>query len=391
MRSLRHPALVLALFLSTSLGSLLPAQEIDSSAAAQLMVMSDGRIVRGKVTRHAVGYYIEKNGGSILVPAEQVRCVARDLQDAYRQQREQMIDPTSTMLIQLAEWCISYRMYDEAGDELRRALRRDPQNEVAREMLDRLDRMMRADPLKSSKAAPRTDSSGGFTADVEALGGLSRPLAAEFTAKIQPLLINKCGNAGCHGTVSDNEFRLAHVRIGGANHRRSSEMNLALALKYVDVAQPLQSALLTTPQGAHGGSSLAIFGGPNGATQESLLKDWVIRVGAERQAAADLLAGRTPLKTPATTVAAKSPFPPVAAPYATAAGQVQTASYEPNGNNVPSEILLTRGEEMPASDNGDILPGSDRPPRPLPRHDKFDPEEFNRQFGQGARVPGSRR
>ena len=385
MRSLRHPALVLALLLSGGTDDSLLAQEIDSSAAAQLMVMSDGRILRGKVTRHAVGYYIEKGGGSILIPAEQVRCVARDLPDAYRQQREQMIDPTATMLIQLAEWCISYRLYEEAGDELRRALRRDPQNEVAREMLDRLDRMMRSDPLKSSKTTHRTDSSGTFTADVEALGGLSRPLASEFTAKIQPLLINKCGNAGCHGLVSDNEFRLTHVRIGGANHRRSSEMNLALALKYIDPAHPLQSQLLTTPQGSHGGSTLAIFGGPNGAVQEKLLKDWVTRVGAERQAAADLLAGRTPLKTPAAGTAPKSPFPP-AAP-----GEGQTASFEQTSSSPAPEVMLTRGEDESSAGDKDLLPGADRPPRPLPRHDRFDPEEFNRQFGQSVRVPGSRR
>ncbi|OYW23662.1 MAG: hypothetical protein B7Z55_03350 [Planctomycetales bacterium 12-60-4] len=370
-----HSALWLIALAMASQAINVRAEESSTNPAPELLiVMSDGRTLRGRVTRHAIGCYVERSGGTILIPKEQIRCVARDLRDAYRQQREQMIDPTSAMLIQLAEWCIAYRMYDEAGDELRRALRRDPENDVARKMLSRLDEMLRAEPTKSYSTAS-VDATGFLTTDVESLGGLSKSTAAEFTAKIQPLLINKCANAGCHGGEGTDSFRLTHVRLQSPNHRRAAEQNLAAVLKLIDADGPAQTRLLTAADGAHGGAILATFGGSGGSIQRDLLRGWVQTVITERRADAEQYAQRTPLKQ-SDSKSQRNP------------ATISTASAEEPVAELPavksSNVRQVSAETMPEMDE---LPGANRPPRPLPRHDPFDPEEFNQQSLRAESFP----
>jgi hypothetical protein len=356
------------------------AQSAPAAPGKLLVVMTDGRVLRGEVTRHASGYFVERPGGRVLVPHEQIRCVARNLPDAYRQQREAMVDPTAATLIQLAEWCISYHLYDEAADELRRALRRDPEHEIARKMLARVQDQLLAAPAKSLER-PRVDRAGLLTPEVESLGGLSKETAATFTSKIQPLLVNKCGNAGCHGQVDDNGFRLSHVRFGSANHRRLAEMNLALVMKSIDVHNPHNSQILQQIRGGHGGAPVTLFGGPQGAAQLKTLTDWVHAVSAERVAEEQRLAQRTPLKPRGviqTAAAQSSAGYDGAGPAEPAANGVQTASFTTATDlpapGLPPEPLAVSSPQTPQA-----------PTRR--RIDRFDPEAFNLQYATAPRSP----
>jgi hypothetical protein len=346
------------------------AQTTPDAGSELLVVMTDGRVIRGQTQRHATGYLVERNGGRILVPHEQIRCVARNLPDAYRQQRESMIDPTAASLIQLAEWCISYHLYDEAADELRRTLRRDPENDTARRMLARIQDTLLAAPAKSLETPP-VGRDGTLTPEVESLGGLSKEAAATFTTRIQPLLMNKCGNASCHGTAAENEFRLHMVRIGSANHRRSAEANLALVMKYVDVHDPPRSPLLDKVRKGHGGTPVTLFGGSQGTAQLKLLSDWVDTVSSARVAEEQRLAKRTSLKN--------KPKPATVEPAVAAAAEdvqptVQPAAFSTDA--APAPHLLVSGTN----------PAADPPPKPIPvpakrRVDQFAPAAFNEQFG----------
>jgi hypothetical protein len=345
-----------------------------SDAAPELLiVMTDGRVIRGNAQGHAAGYLVDRTAGRMLVPHEQIRCVARNLPDAYRQQREAMVDPTAASLIQLAEWCISYRLYDEAADELRRALRRDPENDIARRMLARVQEQLLATPTKGLER-PLSNREGLLTPEVESLGGLSREAASNFTTKIQPLLMNKCGNAACHGTEADNGFRLNMVRLGSANHRRSSELNLALVMKYVDMHEPHHSPLLENVRKGHGGAPATLFGGSSGPAQLKILSDWVQTVASERAAEEAKLAKRTPLK--------KAPK--------TAAVEVASAEkFEPSQAAVIPAVATREAVPVPhvlasATRPDDEAKSAAAKPIELPpkrRVDRFDPQEFNEKFG----------
>jgi hypothetical protein len=353
----------------------------------QLAVLADGNIMRGVIAPHPIGYSIERPGGNIVLPKEKVRCVAANLTDAYRLQREQMIEPTSGMIVQLAEWCITYRLYDEAADELRRALRRDPANNTARQMLAKLEEMQRVAPPQMSNSV-RLNSQGDVVADVEALGGLPKKLASEFTAKVQPLLINKCAGTGCHGGSAEREFRLIHVRLGTSNHRRASEQNLAMVLKYVEIERPEESLILTSVMGAHGGARMTLFGGPGGDVQYQILRNWVMSTAESRQTDAQKLARKQRLST-RPMAASVDPEPlPAPTPGRSAEPPAKTFAL------TDLEVIPAAAEDieapLPTVDLDDF--GVPRPAKITPRSDRFDPEVFNRQTAEQAmNRRGSRR
>ncbi|HUQ69654.1 MAG TPA: hypothetical protein VM165_09030 [Planctomycetaceae bacterium] len=374
----RIAAAVLLCAVVIAAGLTVSAQPAPDASGELMVVMTDGRVLRGSVMRHATGYFVERPSGRILVPHEQIRCVAKNLPDAYRQQREAMIDPTAASLIRLAEWCISYNLYDEAADELRRTLRRDPENETARKMLARVQDQLLAEPAKALEK-PYVNRDGVISADVESLGGLSKETAATFTTRIQPLLMNKCGNAGCHGVETDNGFRLTPVRFSSPNHRRSAEMNLALVMKLIDTQEPHRSPLLETIRKGHGGAPATLFGGSQGTAQLRTLTDWVQTVAAERVAEEERLAKRTPLKknskTPTTSETASVP-PKSLSPEPT----IQQVSFTTESG--PAPHLLASGTRP--GDEPKLLakPGELAPKR---RVDRFDPQAFNERFGNAAK------
>jgi hypothetical protein len=321
----------------------------------QYVVFVDGRVLTGLVTRQAGGYLVERDNGRIAVSAEQVRCVAPTLVEAYRLQREALVDPSAADLVKLAEWCMAYRLHDEARDELQRALRRDPHNETVRRMLSRVEEFLLT-PTPPTVPPPNAD--GAIVPDVESLGGLSRPVAALYTARIQPLLINSCGKANCHGAATRSEFRLVPVRHDSRNHRKATEQNLAQVLSWIDVAEPQRSPLLNALEGPHGGASSPVFSGSAALAQQRLLRTWVQDVVRERRAEEARWASLPPLSNKQSSE--KSAAPQV--------GQTPQTSQTGSAGSHPPEVASSVGPT--------ITP----PPTPRPLADAFDPELFNRRF-----------
>jgi hypothetical protein len=278
--------------------------------------------------------------GSMLVPFGHVRLEATDRRDAYRKLRKTLPERTATRHIELARWCLGQNLIDEARVELRDALVLEPNRNEARSMLRRLEQSLHGEKavhLKPSRVPLKTPD-GFEPAEVESLAGLSRESAQQFVSKIQPILMNKCATAGCHGPAARNKFRLTRVRVGRGSHRVFSERNLAVVLRYVDVEHPQRSPLLVTPEGSHGGQSRAIFHGSRGADQMTALAGWVRQVAGERAAQSG----------------------------------TRNDAHSPD-DRLPTSDLRTTSGQTP-SEKGDLLE------RILheERKDAFDPEAFNR-------------
>lgn len=293
-RNLRWLAVIAAVF---SVGSPLAAE---SPVVDQYVLLKSGRVMAGQVQQDAQGYLVTGRNGRLHAPYEHVQLVADSLHDIYRQQRDSRQEPvTPDDRIELARWCISYSLYDEARLELKLVLRSDANHSEARQMLKKLATILRPDRVDEPTPPART-LDGYLVPEAESLGSLSRETAASFTARVQPILVNKCGNARCHGVVSENAFRLVHVRSNLNSHRLHTERNLAAVSPYLDLEQPAKSQLLTVPQGNHGGGTVAIFGGPGGERQLEIIREWVYAAArdrggydAEAEAKAEALAAAT--------------------------------------------------------------------------------------------------
>jgi hypothetical protein len=188
-----------------------------------------------------------------------------------------------------------------------------------------------------------------------------------FAARVQPLLLNRCATAACHGGRSSSEFQLASPGLGKTATLRYTQRNLAAVIQQVNTANPEQSPLLTVPQRPHGGLSSAVFS-ERERPQLELLENWVKKAGQtmpSQSVFANNSSGlpmqnalRQPIPLPGTTDESATALP---------------SSFQ--------SVPLNDGSENSVSTMLDF-------------RDPFDPERFNRRFlppaaEQEASLPAS--
>lgn len=313
----------------------------------RILVTVEGRIIEGAITRNAGGYEVEMGGTRFVIPDAQVRVEATDRQQAYEKLRSTLPPDRPGPHVELARWCMEHALYDAARIELVHALRLDSKHTAARFALRQLEDMTNpAGAIHRAVAVSPPRTAEGFEpAEAVSLAGLSPEAAREFVLRVQPLLINKCGNAACHGPAAQREFSLCPVRPGQAAHRIYSERNLAAVLRRIDPATPLRSPLIVAPAGEHD-EGQPVFRGRGGEAQRELLAGWVEKVAREMP---ELL--------------------PADEPHVASSAPSQAAGSQAYGGAVSASPLTQADEEFLR----EIL----REERP----DAFDPDEFNRRFG----------
>lgn len=315
-----------------------------------MLVLKSGKVVAGVVKSVPGGYMLKRPSGDVLVPLDIVQFEANSLRDAYQKYCESLTpdERTATAHILLARWCLSQQLYEEAEIELKSAIKLEPRRKEAYILLKKLrDNIL--DPVTTESLALTSHSSNdssktvvlsdGTTQKIQSLAGLSRETALTYTRTIEPILMNKCSNASCHGGAPDNDFQLDYIPFGQGVHRAKSERNLAAVLKFIDVDNPRASPLLTEVTNAHGPDGVSLFLGSVGAKQQKALRNWVADIAREKQTSS-----RTVTELVDNTRERRSP---------------RTAT----AHQVDNEIAV---------DDGNL-----EPPELLP--DPFDPEAFNRQ------------
>lgn len=247
---------------------------VPSRLAIGIIVLVDNQVIKGRCTPRPDGYDVEVSSGRLFIESDRIRFVAKDPDDAYLQMRKSQGMLTPEVHMNLARWCLSNNMKEYAELEVLDALRRDPNRADARRMLAALKRTDETDP-SSPSGFTEYSTPKRTTVDMESrsLAGLARPIATEFTRHVQPILINKCATAGCHGVNAESSFQLTSTARGSSPV--ISERNLAAVLKQVDLTRPSSSPLLLVLEKAHGGQASSMFRSRAGSLQMKVLRDWV--------------------------------------------------------------------------------------------------------------------
>jgi hypothetical protein len=233
--------------------------------------------------------------------------------------------------------------------------------------------------------------------EVESLGGLSNESARAFTQRIQPLLMNKCGNVACHGSTNREDnltgFHLIPVRNGSNSHRLYAERNLAEVMRQIDINEPGHSPLSIVPQGTHAGTS-GIFHGTGGNAQLKTLRAWINSVADEKQAEEQALAARPSIASKAKRPVMASSKPPAlldgddgdyVVPAAAVSKPLQKAvtahlteeSTPPFRADIQAGLKRVEDEDTAASKSE---PKTNYKDPDKPSDDAFDPNAFNRRF-----------
>lgn len=260
-----------------------PAVVSDASkpaSAERVLLLQSGKIVKGAIRQTTAGYAVNVPGGQLVLPFEQVRFNAEDLEEAYRLQRSALPERPVSAHIELARWCHTNGLPDQACQELRDVLRVEPESTLARTMLQRI-----SDQLLATKDLPavgaRNNGQYSMLGDpklgvpAKTLGGLPREAALDFVSKVQPLLVNRCATSGCHGIGSGNSFELQRTKLGKSPPKAHSESNLAAVLEHIDREKPFSSPLLVKLRGETRSSGVRQPHGDLSREQMQTLRNWI--------------------------------------------------------------------------------------------------------------------
>jgi hypothetical protein len=333
--------------------------------APSMIVLHNGEVIAGKITKMDDVYLVDLPYGRIRVKQSDVDLVCSNLDEGYRLKRNTIQIGNVHDHLELAQWCLRHNLMGQASVELADAASVDPKNPMVAALQHRL-KMAMEPPAPAGEKAPATLPSGPSSAELDRmLRGMPRGAVESFTQSVQPVLLNQCATSGCHGPQAEAGLRLYRVSGGAATSRRSTQRNLYSVLKYIDLANPSESRLLTAARKPHGTVQHAIFT-ERQAGQYQRIAEW-----------ANQLAGRPTERMPA-SVARKNGPAEVTEPQfddqpATLPREANKAQ-RLNGAKTPR---TARRPGTPSRNADDPAPASfDQP------SDSQDPEVFNRQYGQ---------
>jgi hypothetical protein len=309
---------------------------------AGVLLLRNGQVLSGLVTRAGDYYIVTINEGSeIRERASEVEAFCGSLDEVYEFKQRRLFGGGASPHLELAEWCLRHGLHGRCAQQLIAAMRLEPDNQRLKDLERRLELATAPppSPVEPKAAAPPTVSPEQIDKTLQTLPPGS---VEKFTAVVQPILLNRCGNNQCHGPAAKSEFRLLRPADGQIASRRFTQRNLYATLAQLDLNDPEASPLVTLPQRQHGSALVPVF---DKQTQNQL---------AELIAWAKLTATR-PTAAPATIGPANatlSQSAPAAAPAA----------------NTPRVDVMRPPLDAPPSS------------RTFTPRDRYDPEIFNRRF-----------
>ncbi len=360
---------VWAVALFFSLNSSISAADAISTLLPQagVVVLRNGRVLTGSVISDGDQLVIKLAEKSIVrIPTSSVEYYGRDLRDAYHFKQQSIQRGNSSQVLDLAEWCLSQKLINEARHELGSALVIDPDNPRIPVIARRIQSIERN---KTTSPRPSKPSTFNPTIDAKELDALVKELPPavieQFTSKIQPLLLNRCATSGCHGLRTASSFRLYRPVSGHLITRRFTQRNMFRALQRIETSDPARSPLLKVPKGPHGSAEHAIFK-KDDQKQYAELAAWV-------ELSARSIAGdrsrHASRNAPLTIPTFNRPERPV------------SYQHELRGSAKPSPQQQTQKHQpLPGSSNSYNTVPEQQEPRQVSKEDPFDPEVFNRRF-----------
>jgi hypothetical protein len=341
-----------------------------------MLLLKNGETLEGTISAAGDYYLVVAENTEMQVRTRDVEVACRNLDEVVAHKMSRLNPRSADDRIALAQWCIDRELYGIAARELAAAYRIDDTHPRIPLLERRMKAAMTAPRALPPPPKPAEPSIDEATVNA-ALAALSSEAVHDFTVRVQPLMMNYCATAGCHGPKPKSDFHLERVYLNELNDSRVVRRNLYAVLKQIDRRAPASSKLLTKPLSPHGGGKNALFHAHN-TEHYRQLAIWVGRVASAAPAqstppttaaatrATDPLLQRLPIAPPggATTPAATPPSteaPPATTP---AAAMLQSAT--------PASASSTPAGSAPTGT-------SPSAPAERPGVDPFDPEVFNRR------------
>jgi hypothetical protein len=281
------------------------------TAPYHTLLLANGELLAGFVVREVDTIVVTtKRGATLRIPDKEILHFSRDAEDALQFLRRAANLNDCDQVVKLAEWALQNKLFNECEFELNRASQIDSTHTSLPNLQERLRYAQgTASPpvgqpsskFSSSAAKPVPQLRTSDLTDEE------RQSLAVFTKHLQPLLVNQCATAGCHGRAvhvadGDNTY-LIHRPIRGRGFTSAQSIaNLQATLRFVDASQPLESRLIKSLRHAD------VHAGFMESRQQITLRQierWLATFPAAQKAAA--AANRQRARTAATPVSNSQP------------------------------------------------------------------------------------
>ncbi len=367
------------------------------------VLLKNDRVLLGQVQPQGDVFIVRiADQSNISLAKDQVVFVGRDLEDIYQFKLRSIANWNVGDHFKLTRWCMVNDMLDKAAHHYQEVAKQAGSHPRVQQLAIELKtRMLEVaefreflglQPLRQPTsggqlAQPNAPQSQSTQPDVKLASGsfhaAQHPhVVSRFNERIQPILLNRCSQAACHGGQSSNSLKL--IEPYSKTFSQNSSDNLAQVLAQVASDPETLSPLLDFATRAHGIQRHAGIA----VTETELiteLREWIRMVQNPVVTAVGTSSQLSPATTPAVANqplagarrAAVDALQPVS-PGAASLKQVPRGGAEPLVSD--SEI-----EALEAQLDAILGPAARTPATTAPPNaslDPFDPAEFNRRSQQ---------
>lgn len=377
---------------------LLSVSSLSAQVTGGALLLKNDRVLAGRVELRGEFYAVTiADQSRVSIPVDQVAHVGRDREELYQFKAKSITRWRVGDHFHFTRWCLLNDLLDQAAEHYlyvaKEAAGHPRVEQLAKELKKKLLEQpdFRAHlglaPLEESTKTPnRWAGSNSQEAEVVSASdarslaetAMHPQIAARFSQRIQPILMNRCSQAACHGAQSQNGLRL--IEPYAQAYAKISSDNLRSVLGQVSTNDQEMSALIkyaTTVHGIQRQPAISI-------TETNLLSelgDWIrlvqnpvvpaVATSPEEQPNQAIQAARAREFVPFTPAIKLVPVSPGASPLR----QVPKSNGFPAGD-LPTEAEIDALDRQLKRLLGEPESSSIRPQQSL---DPFDPAEFNRQ------------
>jgi hypothetical protein len=261
-------------------------------ASRSLVVLRNGEVLEGQISRDGDRTIVSSEGAEIRLSPREVDFTCQTLDEAYTIQHNRVIAGRIEDHLNLADWCLRHQLLGYAAREITSAMQLDAKNPRVTQLDGRLRRALVPEPMQAVDAGVSTAARPVPTDQLERLVRSLPPGTVEsFTATVQPMLLNYCATAGCHGPSSQSQFTLSRAPLEKFASRRLTERNLYNTLQWIDHDSPIDSKLLSAAREPHGPNQASGATGVGTAKYQELVS-WVLQASPNTNFGPSNIAGR---------------------------------------------------------------------------------------------------
>lgn len=239
----------------------LPVKDLEVSKTAptekRFYLLKTGYLLEGNAENDGTHYDVKTEFGGMRIPVSNVEHVASSREEVFRYKKDRTDPGNVSESTKLAEWCFANALTEEGIEEYERVLPLAPNPLMADFIRKRLDTVKDSahDGFDAiGNPFPSPDPSSGAGGNDPELARWTREMPQSvvdaFSKKVQPILVGRCASVDCHGSNSDNQYKIRIPRqVGGTTTYR----NMKATVEWVDLEHPTDSPVLSALVTPHGG------------------------------------------------------------------------------------------------------------------------------------------